>query len=95
MVDSQGVLTKKRLLNGELNEYKADFAHDIPESDLAGALKHADVLLGLSKGGLVTAEMIKSMAKNPIIFALANPTPEITPEEVEEVRSDASWQQVD
>ena len=89
MVDSQGVLTKKRLLNGELNEYKADFAHDIPESDLAGALKDADVLLGLSKGGLVTAEMIKSMAKNPIIFALANPTPEITPEEVEEVRSDA------
>ena len=89
MVDSQGVLTKKRLLNGELNEYKADFAHDIPESDLAGALHDADVLLGLSKGGLVTAKMIESMAKNPIIFALANPTPEITPEEVEEVRSDA------
>ena len=51
MVDSQGVLTKKRLLNGELNEYKADFAHDIPEGDLAGALKDADVLLGLSKKG--------------------------------------------
>ena len=56
MVDSK-VLTKKRLLNDELNEYKADFAHDIPESDLAGALKDADVLLGLSKGGLVTQEM--------------------------------------
>ncbi|MDP7372249.1 MAG: phosphate acyltransferase, partial [Candidatus Poseidoniaceae archaeon] len=89
MVDSKGVLTKKRLLNDELNEYKADFAHDIPESDLAGALKDADVLLGLSKGGLVTPEMVKSMAPKPIIFALANPTPEITPEEVDKVRDDA------
>ena len=83
------ILTKKRLLNDELNEYKADFAHDIPESDLAGALKDADVLLGLSKGGLVTPEMVKSMAPKPIIFALANPTPEITPEEVDKVRDDA------
>ncbi|MEE3038179.1 MAG: NADP-dependent malic enzyme, partial [Candidatus Thermoplasmatota archaeon] len=89
MVDSKGVLTKKRLLNDELNEYKADFAHDIPESDLAGALKDADVLLGLSKGGLVTPEMVESMAPKPIIFALANPTPEITPEEVDKVRDDA------
>ncbi|HII45458.1 MAG TPA: NADP-dependent malic enzyme, partial [Candidatus Poseidoniaceae archaeon] len=89
MVDSKGVLTKKRLMNDELNEYKADFAHDIPESDLAGALEGADVLLGLSKGGLVTTEMVKSMAPKPVIFALANPTPEITPEEVSKVRSDA------
>ena len=89
MVDSKGILTKKRLQNDELNEYKADFAHDIEEGDLAAALNGADVLLGLSKGGLVSKEMIASMAKKPIIFALANPTPEITPEEVKEVRDDA------
>ena len=89
MVDSKGILTKKRLQNDELNEYKADFAHDIEEGDLAAALNGADVLLGLSKGGLVSKEMIASMAEKPIIFALANPTPEITPEEVKEVRDDA------
>ena len=89
MVDSKGILTKKRLLNNELNEYKADFAHDILEGDLSAALEGADVLLGLSKGGLVTKEMIASMAAKPIIFALAHPTPEITPEQVAEVRDDA------
>jgi malate dehydrogenase (oxaloacetate-decarboxylating)(NADP+) len=89
MVDSKGILTKQRLSAGELNQYKADFAHDIPDGDLAAALTGADVLLGLSKGGLVSKEMVASMAAKPIIFALANPTPEITPEEVMEVRSDA------
>ena len=89
MVDSKGILTKQRLSAGELNQYKADFAHDIPDGDLAAALSGADVLLGLSKGGLVTKEMVASMAAKPIIFALANPTPEITPEEVMEVRTDA------
>ena len=86
MVDSKGILTKKRLQNDELNKYKADFAHDIAEGDLSAALKGADVLLGLSKGGLVSKDMIASMADKPIIFALANPTPEITPEEVKHVR---------
>ena len=89
MVDSKGILTKQRLSAGELNQYKADFAHDIADGDLAAALDGADVLLGLSKGGLVTKEMVASMAAKPIIFALANPTPEITPEEVMEVRQDA------
>ena len=89
MVDSKGILTKQRLSAGELNQYKADFAHDIADGDLASALDGADVLLGLSKGGLVTKEMVASMAEKPIIFALANPTPEITPEEVMEVRKDA------
>ena len=89
MVDSKGILTKQRLSAGELNQYKADFAHDIADGDLASALDGADVLLGLSKGGLVTKEMVASMAEKPIIFALANPTPEITPEEVMEVRQDA------
>ena len=61
MVDSKGILTKQRLSAGELNQYKADFAHDIPDGDLAAALTGADVLLGLSKGGLVSKEMVASM----------------------------------
>ncbi len=89
MVDSKGIVTKKRLEAGELNEFKESFAHDIDEGDLKDALVGADVLLGLSKGGLVTKEMVSSMAEKPIIFALANPTPEIMPEEILEVRNDA------
>ena len=89
MVDSKGIVTKKRLEAGELNEFKESFAHDIDEGDLEDALVGADVLLGLSKGGLVTKEMVSSMAEKPIIFALANPTPEIMPEEILEVRNDA------
>ena len=89
MVDSKGIVTKKRLEAGELNEFKESFAHDTDEGDLEDALVGADVLLGLSKGGLVTKEMVSSMAEKPIIFALANPTPEIMPEEILEVRNDA------
>ena len=89
MVDSKGIVTKSRLEAGELNEYKAPFAHDREAGDLADALQGADVMLGLSRGGLVNKEMIASMAEKPIIFALANPTPEITPEEILEVRDDA------
>ena len=59
------------------------------KGDLSDALVDADVLLGLSRGGLVTGEMVAKMAPKPIIFALANPTPEIMPHEVTEVRSDA------
>lgn len=89
MCDSHGILTKSRLDKGELNEYKAAFAHDIPDGQLSDAIIGADVLLGLSKGGLVSKDMVSNMAKKPIIFALANPTPEITPEEVKEIRDDA------
>ena len=89
MCDSNGIMTKKRLESGELNEFKATFAVDRPEGDLADALVDADVLLGLSRGGLVTGEMVAKMASKPIIFALANPTPEIMPHEVTAVRSDA------
>ena len=89
MVDSKGIVTKARLEAGELNEYKAPFAHDREAGDLADALRGADVMLGLSRGGLVSKEMIATMADKPIIFALANPTPEITPEKILEVRSDA------
>ena len=89
MCDSQGIMTKKRLDAGELNEYKAKFASDCEEGNLADALVGADVFLGLSRGGLVTGEMVSKMADKPIIFALANPTPEIMPDEVLAVRSDA------
>ena len=89
MCDSHGILTKNRLDKGELNEYKETFAHDIPDGQLSDAIVGADVLLGLSKGGLVSKDMVANMAKKPIIFALANPTPEITPEEVKEIRDDA------
>ena len=77
MCDSQGIMTIKRLNAGELNEYKAKFARDIEEGDLASALKGADLFLGLSKGGIVSKEMVEKMGEKPIIFALANPTPEI------------------
>ena len=89
MCDSQGIMTKKRLDDGELNQYKAAFAADHEGGDLGDALQGADVFLGLSRGGLVNGEMVAKMAPKPIIFALANPTPEIMPHEVLEVRSDA------
>src|SRR5690606_2750191 len=67
----------------------ARFARETERRTLAEALEGADVFVGLSVGGIVTGEMIARMAPNPIIFALANPDPEILPEEVEAVRSDA------
>ena len=72
MVDSKGIVTKAREQAGELNEYKAYFARDIEEGGIGDAMKGADVFLGLSKGGLVTPEMVKGMSENPLIFALAN-----------------------
>ena len=89
MVDSRGIVTKAREQAGELNEYKAHFARDIEEGGIADAMKGADVFLGLSKGGLVTPEMVNGMSENPLIFALANPDPEITPEDVYAIRGDA------
>ncbi len=89
MCDSQGIMTKRRLDAGELNEYKAKFAVEREDGDLADALVGADVLLGLSRGGLVSGDMVAKMADKPIIFALANPTPEIMPHEVLAVRNDA------
>tara|TARA_B100000212_G_scaffold276968_1_gene216491 strand:- start:3254 stop:5536 length:2283 start_codon:yes stop_codon:yes gene_type:complete len=89
MCDSKGLLTKKRGDKGELNEYKMQFAQDLPNNTLGELMKDADVFLGLSKGGVVDKEMVASMAERPLIFALANPDPEILPEEVREVRSDA------
>jgi len=87
MVDRKGVITEERL--PELDRYKGAFARATSARTLADALVGADVFVGLSAKGLVTGEMVATMAENPIIFALANPDPEITPEEVAAVRSDA------
>src|SRR3954467_11520035 len=86
-VDSKGVLYQGRTEG--MNQWKSAHAVDTPLRTLAEAVKGADVLLGLSAKGAFTPEMIASMAPNPVIFAMANPDPEITPEEVRKVRSDA------
>jgi malate dehydrogenase (oxaloacetate-decarboxylating)(NADP+) len=89
LVDSKGILTESRRDAGELNEYRAEFARDLIDGDLGLALEDADLFLGLSKGGIVSGDMISKMADRPLIFALANPDPEITPNEVYAVREDA------
>ena len=86
-VDSKGVIYVGR--EEGMNEYKARFAATTDRRTLAEAMEGADVFVGLSVRGLVTKEMVASMAPRPIVFALANPDPEITPEEVAEVRDDA------
>ncbi len=85
LVDSKGVISKTR---DDLNIYKAEFAVDTKDKTLADALNGADMMLGLSGPRIVSQEMVKTMAKDAIIFACANPTPEITPAEVKEVRDD-------
>jgi len=85
MLDSKGIITTKR---NDLNKYKAEFALDTEDETLEDALKDADMMLGLSSGGIVSQDMVKSMAPNAIIFACANPAPEIMPEEVLAVRAD-------
>lgn len=86
MCDSKGVIYQGR---GDSNPWKDKYASATPCRTLAEALNGADVFVGLSAKGAVTREMVASMAAQPIIFAMANPDPEITPEEVAEVRSDA------
>jgi malate dehydrogenase (oxaloacetate-decarboxylating)(NADP+) len=86
MLDRKGVIHKKR---NNLNKWKSVYAIETRHRNLNDAIKGADVFLGLSSPNILKKEMVKKMAKKPIIFACANPDPEITPEEVEEVRSDA------
>jgi len=86
MCDSKGVIYKGRTEG--MNPYKELFAADTPFRTLEEAAKGADVLFGLSVKGAFTKEMVASMAANPIIFAMANPDPEITPEEAHSVRGD-------
>jgi malate dehydrogenase (oxaloacetate-decarboxylating)(NADP+) len=87
LCDSRGVIYEGRTEG--MNEYKAEFSVPTEKRTLADALEGADVFVGLSQGGLVTKDMVKSMADNPIIFAMANPDPEILPSDVDAVRSDA------
>ena len=86
MIDRKGVIYRGRK---NLNQWKSSHAIETPNRTLEDAINKADVFLGLSAKGALTKSMVKKMAKNPIIFACANPDPEITPEEVEEVRDDA------
>jgi len=86
MLDSKGVLYRGR---DNLNQWKSAHAIETKKRTLDEAIDGADVFLGLSSKSILSKNMVKKMAKNPIIFACANPDPEITPEEVEEVRKDA------
>jgi malate dehydrogenase (oxaloacetate-decarboxylating)(NADP+) len=86
-VDIHGVIYRGRTV--DMNPYKARFAQDTPHRTVADVMRGADVFVGLSAKGAITGEHVASMAENPIIFALANPDPEILPHEVAAVRSDA------
>ncbi len=87
MTDSKGVIYEGR--KEGMNKYKARFARQTNARTLVDAMKGADAFVGVASAGLVTKEMVRSMAPSPIIFAMANPDPEITPAEVAEVRGDA------
>ncbi len=86
-LDREGVIYVGR--EKGMDQFKSVHAVDTKIRTLEEAMKGADVFMGLSVAGAVTKDMIKSMAKKPIVFAMANPDPEITPEEVHEVRKDA------
>ncbi|MDD4052584.1 MAG: NADP-dependent malic enzyme [candidate division Zixibacteria bacterium] len=86
MGDSKGIIYEGR--GDKFNKYKAAFARKTDCRTLADALKDADVFVGVSQKNLVTKEMVKSMAKDPIIFAMANPDPEITYEDAVDARKD-------
>ncbi len=87
MLDRKGVIYKGRTEG--IDQWKSKYAVETKLRTLEEAMKGADVFLGLSAKGVLKKEMVKSMAKNPIIFACANPDPEILPEEIYEVRNDA------
>jgi malate dehydrogenase (oxaloacetate-decarboxylating)(NADP+) len=85
--DTKGVIYQGRTAG--MNQWKSAHAVATDLRDLAGAMVGADVFLGVSAKGAVTQDMVDSMAENPVIFAMANPDPEITPEEAQAVRPDA------
>jgi Malic enzyme len=86
MCDRKGVIYKGR---DKVDKFKSAFATDTKFRNLKDAMKNADIFLGLSAKDVVSVDMVKSMEKNPIIFACANPDPEIKPEIIHEIRSDA------
>ncbi|MFB6082561.1 MAG: NADP-dependent malic enzyme [Halanaeroarchaeum sp.] len=88
MCDSSGIITQERADSGDVNTFKQEFARDVPEGDLADAMEGADVFVGLSIGGIVSQEMVRSMAENPMVFAMANPDPEISYEDAKAARDD-------
>ncbi|MBN1116486.1 MAG: NADP-dependent malic enzyme [Bacteroidales bacterium] len=85
MLDSKGLITTRRK---DLNKYKQLFAQDSDLVTLKDVIKGADVFLGLSKGNILSQDMVRSMAKDPIVFAMANPTPEISYEDAMAARPD-------
>jgi malate dehydrogenase (oxaloacetate-decarboxylating)(NADP+) len=87
LCDTKGPIFKGRTEG--MNQWKSGHAVETDARTLAEAVKGADVFFGLSAKGTLTKDMVASMAKNPVIFAMANPDPEITPEEVAQVRDDA------
>jgi len=88
MCDSSGIITEQRAEAGDVNEFKEEFARDVPEGGLTDAMEDADVFVGLSIGGIVDEEMVQSMAGNPVIFAMANPDPEISYDAAKSARDD-------
>jgi len=86
LVDSKGVIHSGRT---DLNAHKREFAQDTPLRSLADAMRGADVFIGVSGPNLVSREMVASLAERPILFAMANPDPEILPAEVKATRADA------
>ena len=87
LCDTKGVIFQGRTAG--MNQWKSGHAAHTDARTLAEAMEGADVVFGLSVKGALTAEMVASMARRPVIFAMANPDPEITPEQVKQVRSDA------
>ncbi|MFC5368980.1 NADP-dependent malic enzyme [Salinirubrum litoreum] len=88
MCDVDGILSASRADAGELNEFTEPFALGVEDGDLADAIDGADVFVGLSVGGIVSQEMVQSMAADPIIFAMANPDPEISYDDARAARDD-------
>ncbi|MFC6725321.1 phosphate acyltransferase, partial [Halobium palmae] len=88
MCDSTGIINQERVDADEINQYKREFARDCPAGGLDEAMEGADVFVGLSIGGLVDGEMVRSMADDPVIFAMANPDPEIGYEDAKDARDD-------
>ncbi|PSQ22471.1 NADP-dependent malic enzyme [Halobacteriales archaeon QS_8_65_32] len=88
MCDSTGIITTERAEAGDVNEYKQEFARDVGEGSLSDAMAGADVFIGLSVPDIVSPAMIRSMSDDPIVFAMANPDPEITYPDAKDARDD-------
>ncbi|MFB6361415.1 MAG: NADP-dependent malic enzyme, partial [Halobacteriales archaeon] len=88
MCDSSGIITESRVEAGDVNPYKAGFARDLPAGDISDAVEGADVFVGLSVPGVIDPDDVRAMAEDPILFAMANPDPEIGYHEAKTARDD-------